>query len=380
MTDRNYVGGNHNFTSAAAWSPAGTPQPGDYLVADDGVITVAGLALQNIGITLESGSPTLVLQNSSLDAASSILSTGEDELNPPEIETKGKTTNAGAIADVHNNLGIAVSAGTFTNAGTIHAQQGIDPSIISITASGKLVNSGTLLATGNGATPGGTINLTGNLSNSGDIVADGGATINLTETGIMQNTGVIDSENSFRPAGYDFLPAVNLALTGTLNNSGTISNYANLSITGANTTATIKNTGSIINDGTMTLTANMTLNKAGTFVQGGMFIDEASISGNGTVQLTSGMIEFGSSGSPNFVGTPSAKGFGANLDFTSSIGTLQFDNAQVVFGVLSPKDVLNVYAVVDRGADQIASIQLTGGTYTQNEFSSHGNQILFSQS
>jgi hypothetical protein len=386
MTSRTYVGGAHNYAQAAAWSPAGKPQPGDNLFVDTGTVTAAGQDIEGQTIDLYDygGNPVLILQNSTLGAGTTLA--GLNDGGTPEIDTKGKITNAGLIRELDGVININQDASAvFLNQGQITDSTGIAPGTINIIG-GTLKNSGTIEANGDGSAPGGTINLTGSLSNSGMIGAMGG-TIDITPTGKMTNTGYITSAWAGRP-GSAYTPEVKFNLSDTLNNAGHLVNTATMDFEAVNnaTSALVRNSGTIIDEPSATLTFNTDVQQTqtGTIQVSCANLDvNGSLSG-GTVQvLTTAMIEFGGPTTPNFLGTPfsapgtdSSRAFSASLDLGQALSaTLQFDGSADVRALLSGPDTLNIYSATPAGpiAVQIASLHLAGGAYTQDEFQTAGN-------
>jgi hypothetical protein len=104
LISQTWFGGTGNFSDPQNWSPAGSPAATDTLVIDAGRVRADNLAITNPNIRLGSptATPTLILQDSTLAATSSVrVETTTFDPSQPDLDARirvvGAVTEDGAI-------------------------------------------------------------------------------------------------------------------------------------------------------------------------------------------------------------------------------------------------------------------------------------------
>lgn len=148
MTTRTWNGTNDSYSNAAAWSPAGVPTAGDTAIINSGTVNLA-LALSGVAIQLNQASgattsTTLLLNNASLDASSSLTVTNAQAsvtAIPVVVSVSGASALAGTESFYGTQTNFSIAAGsTLTNSGALNFYS----SSPTTTGGGTLINNGTI--------------------------------------------------------------------------------------------------------------------------------------------------------------------------------------------------------------------------------------------
>ena len=394
VASKTYVGGTHLYSDASAWTPTGAPKAGDGVTVYSGTVTATGMNIDNEYISLfRTGLPTtdLVLTNSTLGAQTTIYSVDETG-SGVALTTGGRVVNNGQITVGHLGLGLNVGgagASVFTNNGSIDSVAGIGATEVAITIAkgSSMVNDGRMSAEGRGMTPGGTIDINGGgtFTNAGVILANGGV-VNDSINGAMLNSGTISGLG----AGTTYPGSVNLSFAPTVNpggdtltNSGVIQNgYAsNMTLGTYGAVGNIVNKGDISNTGgNMTIASSMQQTSKGEVsLNSGNLLLQSSMQG-GTIAISGGMLEFGGSTGPSFIGSSSAHSFTSAVEFNGRSGGLKFDDVSSISALVKGNDLL-VYGQSVPGAAMppMADIHLAGGQYSASSFHIDGTTIQYNR-
>ncbi len=125
MAIKTWDGSNNRFDSAADWSPAGVPQPGDIALINSGTVTTPGGPLQ--GLIIVSAGGFSLQDGTTLAADTQLTISGMGALNT--LNAVGQVGNQGIITvqgsvDVFSSTGPTGIAGVLRNAGTINVVDG----------------------------------------------------------------------------------------------------------------------------------------------------------------------------------------------------------------------------------------------------------------
>ena len=124
MATRTWDGSSNRFDSAADWSPAGVPQPGDIALINSGTVTASG-ALQ--GLTIASAGGFRLEDGATLAADTQLTISANGGLNAlnvaGQVGSRGIVTLRGSV-NVFSATGPTGIAGVLRNAGTINVVDG----------------------------------------------------------------------------------------------------------------------------------------------------------------------------------------------------------------------------------------------------------------
>ena len=245
--------------------------------------TNVGVAFLNFGaIQVDSGG-TLDLTGVTTLPASLPLTNAGTVSNPGPLTIPGSFTNTGVFA----NTGTVTVTGTFTNSGSFN-------------------NTGLITGNAAGILGGGTVN------NSGTIIGNGGAGVNLTTTGTVINSGLIQGSTYGSMSGAG----------GTVINTGTIKDPG---IAGA----LIETSGVLVNQtsGLITGTIGVLFNgTSGTLTNNGTITGTAGVAiqlgaGSNSVTLGTGSVLSGTIDGGTGAGQIALTGTGSMSNTISNFGT-----------------------------------------------------------
>ena len=125
MATKTWDGSNNRFDSAADWSPAGVPQPGDIALINAGTVTIPGETLQ--GLTIVSAGGLNLGDGTTLAPDTQLTVSGTGGLNG--LNTAGQVGNEGIMTvrgsvNVFSATGPTGIAGVLRNTGTINVVDG----------------------------------------------------------------------------------------------------------------------------------------------------------------------------------------------------------------------------------------------------------------
>lgn len=124
MATRTWDGSSNRFDSAADWSPAGVPQPGDVALINSGTVTAAG---ELRGLIIASAGGFRLGDGATVAADTQLTVAADGGLNAlnvaGQVSNRGIVTIKGAV-NVVSATGPTGTAGVLRNTGTINVVDG----------------------------------------------------------------------------------------------------------------------------------------------------------------------------------------------------------------------------------------------------------------
>jgi len=259
VTGATTLGGGSNFKGTVMSNTAVTV--GALSTVDGRILTTGPATISTSTITTPASIPKVdtkvkIIISDQISCESPAVGGTWIEPSTCEVTTLviGPNTTLVIASNVNFDITTVTSSGAIINNGTINMESG---SVI--TTSGKFTNNSVIHNID------GTITNSGPFKNKGNITSTIDGTITNGPTGVMENSGRIDSTGVITSSG-----AIKVKATGVITSSGTFTN-----------TLKIDNQGTILTTGTFTTSGPV--NNAGAILNQGLFTNSNTITNSGDI-------------------------------------------------------------------------------------------------
>lgn len=305
-----YAGQDFNLTLGQALTNAGTLYSARTSTLSVGSVDNAGTLRSGGALSLTSAGD--VVSRGAIQAQQGVnLASGTDLTNSGKLYAidgglmvqAARTFSSASTGDIYSGQGIGFRVGSFANAGTLEATQGVN-----LVAQGSAGNSGILQAD-----HGDVVMSASALTNQGTFSANGN--MQLDTSGTLSNAGQVVTGGTLRLAGAD------------VGNSGQMQSAGDTTLQAA----AIDNRGRVQSGGVLTISHNTTLTNAAP----GLLLAAGNLSADTALLLSNaGVIQSG--GNLSVAGTGAFDSMAGSTLYGAALTTLQlgggFSNAGMLYG------------------------------------------------